>query len=414
MKKMIKNLSKSVLWTALAILFVATLASCSKMDDYKKFIEGGEISYTGKLDSVRINSGKYRVVINGLFLADPKVKKCVVYWNSKADSVVIPVTRTANVDTLRFEITNITEGVQNFTIYTYDDSGNRSIPVYRTGRVYGERYQNTLANRGINAAFTNENNVTAIEFGGMDRVSGVFATEVIYTNNQNVERTVRVPIDVNTFTLANFKEKTTIRYRSLFLPDTLSIDTFYTAYENLYIPKFIKTDVTSTYLKNVGPDIKASSVNSANRWGILADWVSNAAIRNASGFGGWERRTNSGVASGFISLEAGWGLPNVTNGKIYQTINLPAGNYRFEIVMTAFDTGDARYLTVAQGSTIPDVTSITSGSIAFSSLESKMLNFTLEEAQQVSIGFAATITGTGSTGKYSKITSVRLSTITYL
>ena len=410
MEKNRKNTSNNLLWLSLLVMIISVMTSCTKVDDYKKFIEGGEISYTGKLDSVIINSGKYRVVINGLFLADPKVKKCVVFWNNKADSVVIPVTRTENVDTLHYEIKNITEGVQNFIIYTYDDSGNKSIPVYKSGRVYGDRYQETLANRGINSAFTNENGVTVMELGGMDRVSGVFATEVIYVTNANVERTVRIPIDINTFTLANFKEKGTIRYRSLFLPDTLSIDTFSTDYTSLYIPKFIKTDVTTTYLKNTGPNVIASSINSANRWGILADWVTNAAVKNASTYGGYERKSNVG----YISLEAGWGLPNVTDGKIYQTINLPAGNYRFEIVMTDFNTGGARYMSVAAGNTLPNVTAITSGSIAFSNLESKVLNFTLEEAQQVSLGFAATLTGTSSAGQYSKIASVKLSTITYL
>ncbi|RZK53188.1 MAG: DUF5013 domain-containing protein [Pedobacter sp.] len=409
MKNNIKKLNKQVIIAGLALFFVGILASCAKMDDYKNFVEGGEISYTGKLDSVRINSGRYRVVLNGLFLADPKVKKCVVYWNNKADSIVIPVTRTANVDTLKLSITNITEGVQNFIIYTYDDKGSKSIPVYKTGRVYGDRYQATLSNRGINGAFTSETNVTTIEWGGMDRVSGVFATELIYTDNSNVEKKVRVPIDVTNYTVPNFKEKGTIRYRTLFLPDTMSVDTFYTEYTSMYIPKFSKVDVTATYLKNVGPGIVASSM-SGTRWGILRDWVTSASVKNASGtVGGFENKSG-----GVISFEAGWGLPNVTDGKIYQTITLPEGNYRFEIVMTDFNTGGSRYLAVADGTTLPNVANITSQSIAFSNLESKMLNFTLDASKQVSLGFAATLTGTGSTGMYAKIPSVKLYKINYL
>jgi hypothetical protein len=410
MNNNIKKLNKLMLNAGLAMISVLIISSCTKMDDYKKFTAEGEISYTGKLDSVRINSGKYRVLLNGLFLADPKVKKCVVYWNNKVDSIVIPVTRTDKVDTLKLFINNITEGVQNFVIYTYDAAGNKSIPVYKTGRVYGDRYQSTLSNRGINSAFTNESGVSIMELGGMDRVSGVFATEVIYVNNANVEKTVRIPIDVNTYTIPNFKEKGTIKFRTLFLPDTLSVDTFYTAYENMYIPKFSKVDVTTTYLKNVGPNVTASSINSANRWGILADWVTSASVKNASGFGGYEKRSNVG----FISLEAGWGLPNVTDGKIYQTITLPAGSYRMEIVMNDFNAGGSRYIAVAEGTTLPNVANITSSSIAFSNLESKTLNFNIDQTKQVSIGFAANLTGTGSTGMYAKIASVRLYKINYL
>lgn len=410
MKTIIKKLHKQMRYAGLAILLMGLMASCSKMDDYKKYTEGGEISYTGKLDSARIYSGKYRALLNGLFIADPKVKKCVVYWNNKADSVVIPVNRTPKVDTLKYFINNISEGVHNFIIYTYDAAGNRSIPVYKTGRVYGDRYQSTLSNRGINAGFTNELGVTALEFGGMDRLSGVFATELIYVDNTNTQRTVRIPIATTNYTLANFKEKTSIKYRTLFLPDSLSIDTFYTAYENLYIPKFSKVDITNTYLKNVGANVAYSTINSGNRWGILSDWITNDAVKNASGFGGYEKRSNVG----FISLEAGWGLPNVTNGKIYQTVNLPAGNYRLEIVMNDFNTGGSRYLTVASGTTIPDIANITSSSIAFANLESKKLDFTLDQAKQVSIGFAASLTGTSSTGQYAKIASVKLYAINYL
>ncbi|WP_182921561.1 DUF4998 domain-containing protein [Pedobacter planticolens] len=410
MKNNIKKLNKELLFATLAILLVGIISSCAKMDDYKKFTKGGEISYTGKLDSIKINSGRYRVLLNGLFLADPKVKKCVIYWNNKVDSLVLPVTRTDKVDTLKIFINNITEGVQNFVIYTYDAAGNKSIPVYKTGRVYGDRYQSTLSNRGINSAFTNESGVSTIEWGGMDRVSGVFATEMVYTDNANAEKTVRIPIDVNNYTIPNFKEKGTIKFRTLFLPDSLSVDTFYTAYENMYIPKFSKVDITSTYLKNVGPNVTYSSINSANRWGILNDWITSTSVKNASGFGGYEKRSNVG----FISLEAGWGLPNVTDGKIYQTINLPAGSYRMEIVMNDFNAGGSRYMSVAEGTTIPNVASITSSSIAFSNLESKTLNFNLDQAKQVSLGFAATLTGTSSTGMYAKIASVKLYKITYL
>ncbi|MCH5716467.1 DUF4998 domain-containing protein [Niabella hibiscisoli] len=364
------------------------LSSCSKEDAYKKFTEGGEIAYTGKLDSIKIYSGKNRVIIRGLLLADPKVTKCVIYWNNRVDSVVVPVTRTQNVDTLMVELKNLQEGVHNFIIYTYDNLGNESVPTYKAGRVYGERYSGTLLNRPINNAFTNEAGLTVIDWGAMDRLSGIFATDMTYTDASNQQRTIRVPIDSVATRLTDFKEKTSIQFRTLFRPDTLSVDTFYTTYTTKYIPKFSQTDLTATYIKNAGPNIRYSSINSANRWGILADWTSNAAINNASGFGSLELR--SGV--GNISMEAGWGLPNVTNGKIFQTITLPAGTYRFSIDMTEFNTGGSKFICVAAGTTLPDVSGVTGGSIGFANLEGKVMEFTLEETTQVSIGFVATLT----------------------
>lgn len=406
-----KNLSRLIL----SALLVTVIASCSKMDVYKDFTNGGEISYTGKLDSVKILSGRYRVLLKGLFIADPKVTKCVAYWNNMKDSVVIPVTRTAQVDTLSYFIENIEEGVQSFVIYTYDADGNRSIAVNKTGRVFGDRYQGTLSNRGINNAVTSQAGVTAIEWGTMDRLSGVFATEVIYKNNNNADVTIRASIESGSTVLENFKTSSIIKYRTLFLPnDTASVDTFYTAFTDRYIPKFIKEDVTGTYLKNTGRNF--SAVASVSRWGVLTDWTTSASVKNVTGSnGGYEKRSDVG----YLSLEAGWGLPNVTDGMIYQTMTLPAGTYWYESNDLIQNTGGTRYVVVAQGNTLPLVANTTTNAIAFSSISGlgnaaqHVLPFTLTTSKEVSIGYSATLTGTGSTGMYTKVGSVRLYKIEY-
>jgi len=71
-------------------------------------------------------------------------------------------------------------------------------------------------------------------------------------------------------------------------------------------------------------------------------------------------------------------------------------------------------LAVAKGSTLPNTAEVTSSSIAFANLESKELNFTLTQETTVSLGFVASITGTGGTGMFSKIESVSLFTVQYL
>lgn len=409
MKNQINYKGGRQLWVIFPALLVLLMSSCSKMDEYKKYTEGGEISYTGKIDSVKVFSGRYRVVIRGLFLADPKVTSCKIYWNNKADSIVVPVTRKNVVDSLNISVTNVKEGAQNFIIYTYDKNGNKSIPVYKTGRAYGDRYQSSLINRGITLAQTSASDQTSIIWQGMDRLTGVFATEVIYTDKNNVTKTIKVPIGTDTTVIPNFKTSSSIRYRTLFLPDTVSIDTFKTEYTDRAVPKFTKTDVTSQYIKNAGAPITASSAGS--RWGVLADWTTTAPIKNASGSGGYELRNGTGV----ISIEAGWGLPDITNGLIYQTITLPAGTYSFELGGVDQDKAGTKYIAVAAGNTLPAVSNIPSASIAFVSLSNDTkLTFTLTESKTVSIGFGATLTGgTGSAGFYTKIGSVRLYTTSY-
>lgn len=392
-----------------ALLLVAVLyTACTKQNDFKKFVEGGEISYTGKLDSVKMFSGDSRVVLKGLFLADPKVVKCKITWNNGQDSVVLPVVKKNAVDTLVYSIPNVAEGLQNFTIYTYDKVGNKSVPVYANARSYGDRYKASLSNRGISLAQTSSDGVTKIDWLGMDRLTGVFATEVQYVNNSNQTVTIKTPIDSTSTILKNFKTSSTIKYRTLFLPDTSCVDTFKTGFTDRYIPRYAEQDLTSTYLKNTGPFNR--NTWDGSRWGTLADWISTSGVKNISSnrYGGYEYRGGVGV----LSFEAGWGITTpVTNGLIYQTITLPAGTYSFRLSGIDQNSGGSRFIAVAAGNALPNVADITSASIAFANISDGKLDFTLAQQTTVSIGFAVSI---DNSGQYIKVGSVKLIKQAYL
>ncbi|MBT2561789.1 DUF5013 domain-containing protein [Pedobacter sp. ISL-68] len=365
---------------AFMILLAGAYLACTKADDYKKFTETGEISYTGKLDSVKVMSGNNRVYIRGLFLADPKVTQCKIFWNNKADSVVIPVKKKYPIDTLKYFVENVKEGVQNFEIYTYDGVGNKSIPVYKTGRSYGQRYQSSLFNRPIESAFTDASGLTKITWQGMDRLTGVFATEVEYTNLSNVIKKIRAKIDETTTSISDIKPGTTLRYRTLFLPDTVSIDTFSTAFQT----QRVGADITSTYFKNKGNPFLAAA--SGGRWRNIADWTVTANIKNHGGLGGW-----CSDQGGCLAMEMGWdGTAQITNGKIYQTFTLPAGSYSFEITMAKNEAKDPVYIVAAAGNTLPDVADV-STSLGYTNFANNKFQFTLTQSTTVSIGFLATM-----------------------
>ena len=401
-----------------SLLAVITLfSSCEKSDEFMKFVKGGEISYIGKLDSVKVYSGKNRVMIKALITSDPKIKECRIFWNNKADSLIIPVTKEMISDTINRYVNISTEGFQNFLIYTYDADGNRSIPVNTSGRVYGSRYQATLANRDISSARTDETTgLTNVSFLGMDRLTGVFATDITYTKLNDQMATVRIPVDSTNIKLKDFKYGSTISYKTLFLPDTVSIDTFYSAVATRQIaaPAFIKINLTNTYLKNAGPNLSRSTWDNS-RWGVLADWTTNAGAKNISNntYGGYESRSGAGV----ISFEAGWGLPALNNGLIYQTITLPAGTYSFEANNMDQNTGSTRYIVVSAGSSLPNVANIPANAIKYAVLNADpnnvknlKLEFTLTQSTLVSIGFAATMS---DSGQYTKIGNVRLYSVQY-
>jgi hypothetical protein len=397
----------------LLAMMTISLASCEKADKYKEFVKDGEISYIGKLDSVKVYSGKNRVMIKGMITSDPKIVECRVFWNNKKDSLVIPVTKEMIADTIHRFVNITNEGFQNFVIYTYDAAGNRSIPVNTSGRTYGSRYQAGLTNRDITDAKTDETTgITTVNWLGMDRLTGVFATDITYTKLNNQSATVRIPIDSSRIALKDFKYGSTINYKTLFLPDTISVDTFYSAVSTRQIvaPAFIKINVTNTYLKNTGGNFSRSTWDNS-RWGLVADWTTSAGAKNVNNtYGSYEFRNGSGM----ISFEAGWGLPGITEALIYQTVSLPAGTYSFEANGLDQNAGGTRYIAVGAGSSLPLVANIPTAAIKYGILNPQpatatvKLEFTLTQTTQVSIGFAATM---AANGYYTKIGNVRLYTI---
>lgn len=382
-----KILQKSSLY--IVVLFViCTFFACTKMDDYKKYTEGGEISYTGKIDSLKIYSGKNRVLVEGLFIADPKITECIIYWNSGKDSLVVPINRTENVDTLRVLIEDIEENVHNFEVVTVDNFGNRSIPVHSIGTSYGDLFQSSLLNRPINKyeLFAGDLSMD-LNYGSMDLTTGVFATEVTYTGSDNEERSFRLPIEESSVLLEDYKMGSDFKYRTLYLPDTASIDTFYTDYASV-VPSVV-------YLKNLGNPFNRASWD-GSRWGNLANWITTSAVKNAGNwtYGGYELRGGDGV----LSMEGGWGLPAVNNGKIYQVTTLPAGKYVFE--PTGIDAGanGTRYVAVAIGTELPDVANVATEALKYTLLTSAggAIEFELQETTQVAIGFVSELPDSGT------------------
>lgn len=384
---------------SLLISVVGIYSACTKQDDFKKFVAGGEISYTGKLDSVKMYSGDSRVVLKGLFLADPKVVSCKIFWNNKKDSIVIPVVKKNIVDTLNYSIPMSMEGLQNFTIYTYDKLGNKSIPVYANARSYGDRYKASLSNRGVFTAVKGTDGNATIQWLGMDKLTGVFTTELQYTNSNNTLVTVRTPIDSTRTILKNYKSGSTFKYRTLFLPDTNCVDTFKVSYS---ADLAVDEDMTNL-LANAGAPFTRAAYD-GSRWGTLAGWTTSAGAKNINNnqYGGYELRGGVGV----LSFESGWGINTpVTNGLIYQTITLPAGKYTFRLAGIDQNSGGSRYIAVAAGNTLPDVSNIPTAAIAYANISDGQLNFSLSQQTTVSIGFAVSI---ANTGQYIKVGSVKL------
>ena len=220
---------KNIKIIGLFLLFATALISCSKWNEFEKYTENGAIIYAGKLDSVKISSGKGRVKLTGILRPDPKIVKCRIFWNGGKDSVeymLPPITTGLRLFDQTF---NVSEGVKSFTVYTYDKDGNKSVSASAIGTSYGDIYRRRLLNRPIGSVIFASNNTT-INWEQTDLSTGIQGTETEYVVG-NSTLTISTPVSQSTTVLNSFNSQTTkFRYRTIFKPEANCIDTFATAY----------------------------------------------------------------------------------------------------------------------------------------------------------------------------------------
>lgn len=246
--------------SALALAVLATaFTACTKMDaTYHDFWKKGEKIYPASPDSLRSYSGKNRIELTWLVIGDPSLTKAVIYWNNKTDSIEVPVKSKTNngIDTINVMLKDMPEGNYSFDIYTYDEEGNRSVVANTTGHSYGNEYINSLLNRLVETAFYINDTATIVWGDPADETS--IGIEMVYKDTNGVSQQAFIPPLADTTFISDFAFTTgsVVQYRTLYVPDSTSIDTFHTAY------KKVKVLGPRTDLSKNGWSITASSYDS--------------------------------------------------------------------------------------------------------------------------------------------------------
>lgn len=397
---------------AIMLAVVCLLTACSKMDEYKKYVKDGEKTYTGRIDSIRMFSGRNRVKFLAQLNSDPRITQYKVYWGGRADSMTVAVVHGQAGDMIEQIIDKIPESEQTFEFVTFDAAGNKSVSTFMNATSYGDRYQESLINRRIINSVLNSDLQTGVSLVGMDKATGVVNTEIRYLSTSGDSLACQVPLATLDTFLLDHKYGSEVIFRTWYKPDSTCIDTFYTAFDTYQpVSGAAWIDLSSQLVKNAGNPFQRS-VWDNGRWGILADWTTSTDVKNAGGntYGGYEYRGGAGV----LSMEGGWGLPAVNNGKIYQVVHLPyAGKWRFSVPVYDLGTSGTKYIAVNFGTSLPDFANVTTSTYYynFSSMASNgtaRIEFEVTEPQDVCIGFVANMPGTSSTGSYFKVRSVSL------
>lgn len=214
----------------IGIMALSLLAvSCSKMDGtYKEFIKDGETKYLGVSDSVKAFPGQNRVLLSWILSSDPDIAKTTVYWNNRKDSMVVNYPDRIIDKNISLTIADLAEGLYSFEIYNSDIKGNSSIKTTVSTRAYGEEYIKSLYLRPIKTA--ERFSVDAkIVWAGANEES--FGSEVKYTDGSGAEKVIFVSPSEEVTILPGVKANESFAFRSIYMPDKLSIDKFYTPYE---------------------------------------------------------------------------------------------------------------------------------------------------------------------------------------
>jgi hypothetical protein len=232
--------------------------ACSDMDaTYKDLIKDGETTYVGKADSVQVGPGNKRLQLFWWLSADPQVKKVRVFWNNRNDSLEVPVAYKGEPQQMNVIVENLTEGDYTFEMITYDDRGNKSVTTEVQGKVYGDFYTSSLVNRPLLNIDFFDHNVRMILW--KDAAQRAIGTELNYVDREGISQTTIVPATEDTTKIPDIMPGSTITYRTLYLPDPLAIDIFYSPLGTKEIPEYallaktkfkkyvLPTDNTTTY-----------------------------------------------------------------------------------------------------------------------------------------------------------------------
>ncbi|GAB3012041.1 hypothetical protein GCM10027051_13500 [Niabella terrae] len=236
MKKIRFN-NKSLLQLTVALLTLLLATGCSKMNDsYKEFLGDGPIKYVGIPDSVYVHPGYKRIQLTWRKPTDAKVKGGVIYWNNRSDSAKVAI--SPETDTVRIVLTDMAEGEYVFEVFSSDVSGKLSLSKEVVARVYGDNYAASLLSRPLDTAYYLGKDTLQIDWGGLPDTS-IIGTEISYTDKQGVAHSAIIGDSIQNSFLYDFNGGI-IHYRTIYLPERKSIDTFYTALDSVIVGKQVE------------------------------------------------------------------------------------------------------------------------------------------------------------------------------
>lgn len=221
----------------LLLLFMATaFLSCTKEGtQYRDLLGSGEITYPGLTANFKALQGNLRIKLQWQPSPDPGVKKYVIYWNNGLDSVWLDASSNKPSDSVSTVISGLNEDLQNFSLYSVGEKGERSIGQTLSAiRIYGPLYTSSLVNRqvdGNRAPEAIDDHTYKIFFSPVDTVLNI-NTAISYRDSQHQLRIITINAKTEEVVLDMITAGTKVAVRSAYVPVRNAIDTFNVSYSD--------------------------------------------------------------------------------------------------------------------------------------------------------------------------------------
>ena len=390
----------------LSSLLIITSFSCAKMNDlHDQYLKNGEIIYTGRVDSARVFAGENRVMLR-YYISDPKAKNLLIYWNLRTEFREFTIPDKNPEDPVDVYIEDLDEGSFYFEVFSLNENMQNKSVLYSTeGNVYGSIFQSSLLNRKIiSASRKGPDQPVVIEWDNADPLS--IGCQIRYTNQEGVTVYLTVPVeDSETIITDVSNEAENIECQTMYLPEPDAIDIFYTAFRQVEIidKPLVFVDITAQVLKNTAYPFTPSDHVFNNRLYLVQDWITNP---DGAANGNYD---NNAANIGRLGLwsAASFAAPSITNAKLYQTVELEAGSYRFDVLVYLTSNIDFNaYIAAGLGHDLPDIDVLDQDALDYISIPGYIargtdslfsIAFVLSEKSAVSLGFVATTPATGTT-----------------
>ncbi len=207
------------------VLLAFFVQSCTKMNDlHQPYLDEGEVIYGAKVDSVAPGAGNGRIQLE-MFILAQRIETVRIYWNDYKDSTDVQIGNQTG--SRKKMLDNMAEKGYIFQFVSVDKFGHKSLPFEVTGNVYGDRFQATLSNRVITSKTTLVDGKITIKWSGA--VDKGVRCDLTYTNLTGSPVVRKVPMSEGTTILTDMASD--LKYRTLFLPEKMAIDTFYTDFK---------------------------------------------------------------------------------------------------------------------------------------------------------------------------------------